>query len=410
MPGTAVLPQLDYEHLGDPEEAHRVIARARARSPIAMGAHGPELLTYDLVRAVLRDDRFVVPPGFGLPAQGISSGPLWDRAVSSLLCLDGAEHHRLRKLVAKTFTPKSAARMQDACVTVIGELLAAHTATGQCDVVADIARPYPVPIICALLGAPRQDWAKFSAWADDVLRLFSWEAAASADDILRAWSELDDYIDAMVDDRRDSLTDDLLSDLIRAEVDGDRLTRADLRMLAGGLLMAGTDTTRNQLAAAVEALCDHPDQWELLAARPELARAAAEELTRARPIVFTTLRVATEDVELAGYRIEAGTLVLANTAAANRDPAVYPDPDRIDITREDAPAMLTFGGGIHYCLGVHLAKLELAEALSAITRQLPCPRRTADVQWKPLSGITGPLHLPVRFSTTEAQDATLLSW
>ena len=410
MPGTAVLPQLDYEHLGDPEEAHRVIARARARSPIAMGAHGPELLTYDLVRAVLRDDRFVVPPGFGLPAQGISSGPLWDRAVSSLLCLDGAEHHRLRKLVAKTFTPKSAARMQDACVAVIGELLAAHTATGQCDVVEDIARPYPVPIICALLGAPRQDWAKFSAWADDVLRLFSWEAAASADDILRAWSELDDYIDAMVDDRRDSLTDDLLSDLIRAEVDGDRLTRADLRMLAGGLLMAGTDTTRNQLAAAVEALCDHPDQWELLAARPELARAAAEELTRARPIVFTTLRVATEDVELAGYRIEAGTLVLANTAAANRDPAVYPDPDRIDITREDAPAMLTFGGGIHYCLGVHLAKLELAEALSAITRQLPCPRRTADVQWKPLSGITGPLHLPVRFSTTEAQDATLLSW
>lgn len=410
MPGTAVLPQLDYEHLGDPEEAHRVIARARARSPIAMGAHGPELLTYDLVRAVLRDDRFVVPPGFGLPAQGISSGPLWDRAVSSLLCLDGAEHHRLRKLVAKTFTPKSAARMQDACVAVIGELLAAHTATGQCDVVEDIARPYPVPIICALLGAPRQDWAKFSAWADDVLRLFSWEAAASADDILRAWSELDDYIDAMVDDRRDSLTDDLLSDLIRAEVDGDRLTRADLRMLAGGLLMAGTDTTRNQLAAAVEALCDHPDQWELLAAHPELARAAAEELTRARPIVFTTLRVATEDVELAGYRIEAGTLVLANTAAANRDPAVYPDPDRIDITREDAPAMLTFGGGIHYCLGVHLAKLELAEALSAITRQLPCPRRTADVQWKPLSGITGPLHLPVRFSTTEAQDATLLSW
>jgi cytochrome P450 len=410
MPGTAVLPQLDYEHLGDPEEAHRVIARARARSPIAMGAHGPELLTYDLVRAVLRDDRFVVPPGFGLPAQGISSGPLWDRAVSSLLCLDGAEHHRLRKLVAKTFTPKSAARMQDACAAVIGELLAAPTATGQCDVVEDIARPYPVPIICALLGAPRQDWAKFSAWADDVLRLFSWEAAASADDILRAWSELDDYIDAMVDDRRDSLTDDLLSDLIRAEVDGDRLTRADLRMLAGGLLMAGTDTTRNQLAAAVEALCDHPDQWELLAARPELARAAAEELTRARPIVFTTLRVATEDVELAGDRIEAGTLVLANTAAANRDPAVYPDPDRIDITREDAPAMLTFGGGIHYCLGVHLAKLELAEALSAITRQLPCPRRTADVQWKPLSGITGPSQLPVRFSTTEAQDATLLSW
>lgn len=395
---STALPELVYDDLDDPREAHRRIARAREYGPIAMGSHGPEVLSYELVRTVLRDDRFAVPQGFGLPAQGITSGPLWDRAAGSMLCLHGAEHHRLRKLVARTFTPKAAARMQNTCGEVINELIDARVHTGSCDVVADICRPYPIPIICELLGAPRKDWQRFDGWAEDVLRLFSWTAAENAALILDAWNELDDYVDGMVDDRHHALTDDLLSDLIRAESDGDRLSRDDLRMLAGGLLMAGTDTTRNQLAADVEALCDHPDQWELLAAHPELARSAVEELTRFNPIVVSTLRVAREDVELAGYRITAGTLVIANTAAANRDPEVFEDPDRLDITRESAAPMLTFGGGIHYCLGVHLAKLELAEALTAITQRIPKPRRTAPTVWKPLTGISGPARLPIEFA------------
>jgi cytochrome P450 len=402
MTVSTLLPELVYEDLDDPKEAHRRIAAAREHGPIAMGSHGPEVLSYDLVRTVLRDGRFAVPQGFGLPAQGITSGPLWDRAAGSMLCLQGAEHHRLRKLVAKAFTPKSADRMQNTCVSVINELMDAHTDTGSCDIVADICRPYPIPIICELLGAPREDWQRFDAWAEDVLRLFSWNVADNAAEILRAWTELDDYVDGMVADRQHNLTDDLLSELIRAESDGDRLSHDDLLMLAGGLLMAGTDTTRNQLAADVEALCEHPDQWELLAARPELARSAVEELTRFNPIVFAALRVAVEDVELAGYPIAAGTLVVANTAAANRDPAVYPDPDRLDITREGAAPMLTFGGGIHYCLGVHLAKLELAEALAAITRRISAPHRTESTGWKPLVGITGPIRLPIEFSAAPA--------
>lgn len=399
MTALTVLPELDYENLDDAAEAHRRIARARACSPIAMGAHGPEVLTYDLVRAVLRDDRFVVPQGFALPPQGITSGPLWDRAAASLLCLDGAEHHRLRRLIAKAFTPKSAARMRTACVEVITALLDACVDAGRCDVVDDISRPYPVPIICALLGAPEQDWQRFSAWADNVLRLFSWNIAGSEDDILRSWAELDEYVDGMVAQRRDTLTDDLLSDLIRAEDNGDRLSHDELLMLAGGLLMAGTDTTRNQLAAAVEDLVANPDQWELLAAHPELAPHAVEELMRHNPIVFGAVRVTVEDVELAGVPIAAGTLVIANTAAANRDPAVHDDPDRLDITRDGAPSMLTFGGGIHYCLGSHLARTELAEALSTITQRIPTPpRRTAGASWKPLNGISGPVSLPIEFA------------
>jgi cytochrome P450 len=395
----AGLPTLDYEH-SEPAAAHAAIRAAHRRAPIAIGPHGPEILDYELVRAVLRDDRFTVPEGLFLAQQGITSGPLWDRAISNLLGLNGAAHQRLRRLVARAFTPRAAARLRTVCIDVVNELLDGHTAAGRCEMVADIARRYPIPIICALLGAPREDWHRFSAWADDIFKMFSWDLADQAAVVEHAWNDLDDYVDAMVTARRDALTDDLLSDLIRAEVDGDRLTHPELLMLAGGLLIAGTDTTRNQLAAAVQTLAEHPDQWALLAAYPDLAAGAVEELMRHSPVVFSTIRRATADIELAGHTIPAGTFVIANTAAANRDPAIYADPERVDITREAPPAMLTFGGGVHYCLGAHLARIELAEALTIITRRMPHARIAGPVPWRPLTGIAGPAALPLAFDVT----------
>ena len=393
----AGLPEIDYEHCQSPDEAHEIISQARRQATVAIGPHGPELLTYELVRSVLRDPRFRVPQGMFLASQGITSGPLWERVATSLISLDGAEHHRLRRLVSKAFTPRATERLRTTIVDVITELVDRHTATGRCEVVTDIARQYPIPIICALLGAPAEDWELFSAWTDDIFKVFSWEVAAHERNILAAWEELDAYIDDMVAHRRQSLTDDLISELIRAEDDGDRLSADELRMMAAGLLMAGTDTTRNQLAASVHVLSDHPDQWALLAQRPELAMAAVEETMRHSPIAAATLRTALEDVEIAGVVIPAGTLVIANTAAANRDPAVYDDPDRLDITREGAPAMQTFGAGMHYCLGANLARLELAEALSVITRRMPNARRSGPAPWKPLTALSGPLTLPIEF-------------
>jgi cytochrome P450 len=393
----ADLPNIAYDHLTDFEEAHRVIAAAREQAPIAMGPHAPEVLSYELVRAVLRDPRFVSARGLGLDLQGITSGPLWDRAIASILSLDGEAHHRLRRLVSKAFAPRSAERLRTVAVEVITELVDPVTAVGRCDVVSDIARPYPTPVICALLGAPREDWPLFSAWADHVKKVFDWNVAQDGPAILAALEELDTYLEEMINRRRNTLTDDLISDLIRAEDDGDRLTHEELVKLAGGLLSAGTDTTRNQLAAAVQVLADHPDQWAMLAAHPELAANAVHELMRYCPIVFAVARKAAEDVELAGVTISAGTLVLANTASANRDPAVYDDPDRLDITRDDPPAMLTFGGGTHFCLGAHLARLELAEALRIITQRMPNPRRTEPARWKAMTGIIGPVSVPLEF-------------
>ena len=391
------LPTIAYGHAQNPEDAHRLIRQARLQGPIALGAHGPEVLSYELVRSVLRDPRFCMPKGLVLAAQGITSGRLWDKATTGLLSRDGADHNRLRRLVSQAFTPRSTARLQGTIVEVITELVDPVTVTGRCDVVADIARRYPIPIICGLLGAPRQDWQLFSDWAEDIFKIFNWNVANDAAVIMAAFDELDAYIDDMVAQRRRNLTGDLISQLICAEDDGDRLTHDELRMLAEALLMAGTDTTRNQLAAAVQVLADHPDQWALLAHQPELALKAVHELMRYYPVIFTTMRKAVEDVELGGVRIPAGTPVVLNTAAANRDPSVYHDPDRLDITREGPATMLTFGGGMHYCLGAHLARLELAQALTVITRRMPNPRRTGPAPWKTIIGITGPTTLPIEF-------------
>jgi cytochrome P450 len=393
----AGLPTFAYDHLTDPDAAHRVIAAARTQAPIALGPHGPEVLSYELVRTVLRDDRFVTVSGLGLTLQGVTSGPLWDRATSNILGLDGTEHHRLRRLVSKAFAPRGAERLRTVILKIINGLMEPLVPVGHCDVVVDIARRYPTPIICALLGAPAEDWQLFSDWTDDLKKLFDWNVADDGPAILAAWGELDAYLEDLIARRRASLTDDLISDLIRSEEDGDRLTHDELLMLSATLLSAGTDTTRNQLAAAVQVLSAHPDQWDLLARQPELAAGAVHELMRYYPVIFGTIRQAAADVELAGVRIPAGTIVLANTAAANRDPVVYEHPDRLDITREGAPPMLTFGGGVHYCLGAHLARLELIEALRVITQRMPNPRRTGPAPWKAISGITGPTALPLAF-------------
>jgi cytochrome P450 len=396
----ADLPTLAYDLEETPAEIYPRLQAAQLQAPIALGPLGPEVLSYQLVRSVLRDTRFQIPPGINLLAQGITSGPLWDKVVNSLLCLEGDAHQRLRSLCSKAFTPRTVARLHDTMADVMNGLVDQVADAGRCDVVADIARPYPVPIICALLGAPREDWEQFSLWADDVFKAFTFtvDVRDVEADVMRAWRELDDYVDDMVARRRHSLTDDLLSDLIRAEDDGDRLNVAELRMLAGGLLLAGTDTTRNQVAASVQVLCEHPEQWGLLKERPELAMRAVEETMRHSPIACGTLRQVVEDVELDGYLFPAGTMVVVNTAAANRDPSIYKDPDRVDITREDAPAILTFGGGVHYCLGANLARREIAEALTVLAQRLQNPRTAGPAPWKPMLTLSGPMSLPIEFA------------
>jgi cytochrome P450 len=393
----AGLPSLDYLQAHDPEDAHRAIADARRQAPIALGALGPEVLTYDLVRTVLRDPRFGAAHRPAVEAQGITAGPLWHRITNLILSIDGERHHRQRRLVAKAFTPRATARLQQLIVEIITELLATHAPVGRCDVVCDVAEQFPIPVICALLGTPRHDWQLFSDWVTDIKKIFDWNLAADEASILNAWQALDDYLEDMIARRRRTLTDDLISELIRAEDDGQKLDHDELLSLAVALLGAGTDTTRHQLTAAMDLLCDHPDQWTLLGEQPELAPRAVEEAMRYRPIAFALPRIATEDLELAGVWIPAGTIVFANTAAANRDPAAFSDPDRFDITRDNTVGTLSFGNGAHYCLGSHLARLELTQALTVMAQRMPNLRRTGPAPWPSMIGVTGPTTLPLEF-------------
>lgn len=395
----AALPTLEYDVGESPHEVSDRIRAAQLRGPIAIGPFGPEILSYELARSVLRDTRFVIPRGLHLSAQGVTSGPLWDRVVGSIICAEGAEHHRLRSLVSKAFTPRATARLHDTIDEVVNELIDSVADAGRCDVVTDIARHYPIPVICALLGAPRGSWAQFERWAEAIFKMvnFSVNIADEMPVILRGWAELDTYVDDMVAERRHQLTDDLLSDLIRAEDDGDRLGPDELRSTVAGLLLAGTDTTRNQLAASLQILLDHPEQWALLRERPELAMSAVEESMRHSPAVCNTVRTVNEDVEFGGYTFPKDTYIFVNSFAANRDAEVYPDPDHFDITREGAPAVLTFGGGVHYCLGANLARLELAEGLKIMAHRLPDACRVGPAPWKPMLGMSGPTSLPIEF-------------
>lgn len=395
----AGLPTLEYDPTESPHDVCDRIRAAQQQRPIAIGPFGPEILSYELARSILRDTRFVIPPGLHLAAQGVTSGPLWDRMVGSIICAEGAEHHRLRSLISRAFTPRATAPLHQAINDVVNELIDGVADAGRCDVVTDIARHYPIPIICALLGAPRVSWVQFSSWAEGISKMadFSVDLVDETPAVLRAWSELDAYVDAMVAERRHRLTEDLLSELIRAEDDGDRLSVDELRMTVASLLQAGTDTTRNQLAASVDVFLDHPQQWALLGEHPELAMAAVEESMRHSPAVCSTVRTVTDDVEFDGYTFPGGSYIFINSFAANRDPAIYDDPDRFDITREGAPAVLTFGGGVHYCLGANLARLELAEGLKVLAQRLPDARRVDPAPWKPMLGMSGPTRLLIEF-------------
>src|SRR5688572_27650701 len=204
----------------------------------------------------------------------------------------------------------------------------------------------------------------------------------------------------VVDKKRADRGDDLVSDLLAVEVDGDRLSDEDIATLADNIITAGTDTTRNELACAVYELAIRRDQLQLLLDDRSLVPKAVEEILRYRPVVPGTMREALADIELDGVRFPKGTVVLPTFVAANRDPDVYPDPDRFDVTREHDQPVQSFGGGPHFCIGAALARAELQEALNLVLDRLPgfaLDCEPSEVEWKPSVGIGGPVALPLRF-------------
>ena len=355
---------------------------------------------YDDATAVLRDKRWFSAAAKIPELFGVTDKRLLERDQASILSVEGEVHSRLRRLVAPAFTPRAADRLRPFMREVINGLVDKVAGSGRADIVTDICEPYPIPIICELLGAPKEDWQLFSRWANDVLEIFSLDMPNKIDTIVKAQEELDAYSRQLIADRRSRPADDLLTDLIAAEEEGDRLSTEELVMMVNAVLVGGTDTTRNQLGCAVALFAEHPRQWKLLAEQPELAARAVEETMRYAGAVRGTARFASTDIEYRDVFFPAGTFLAIGLAEANRDNRVFAEPTTFDIT---APApkspQVTFGSGLHFCLGASLARAELQEALPLLAQRMPDLVLDGPTRWKPEGvGIFGPEHLPVKFT------------
>ena len=366
---------------------------------IAKGEIGYTILKYEDVVAMLRDKRWHSAVGLIVDLNPDVTPEFRARRRESILSAEGDTHVRLRRLVAPAFSPRNADALRPFMREVMTDLLDNVTESGTCDFALDICNPYPIPIICELLGAPRSDWELFSRWASDILRIFDNNFKNDLPLIMAAQDELDAYTRELIAARRKSPQDDLLSSLISAEEQGDKLSNDELVMMVEAVIIGGTDTTRNQLGCSVALFAEHPEQWKLLAERPELAGKAVEETMRYFGAVRSTGRFASEDIEYKGVLFPKGTLVVPSLVLANRDGAVFNEPNTFDITREPAgQPQMTFGAGIHYCLGAALARAEQQEALPLLAQRLPTLRINGDVIWKPSTvAIFGPENLPVAF-------------
>ena len=391
------LPSIDFE-ASESDRADR-FRDAAAQGWLAKGLFGFVVMHYDDVIAVLRDKRWHNAAALLPELMGITDPEFLANRRESILSAEGDTHTRLRRLVGQAFSPRAADRLRPFMREVVSGLVDPVAPTGRADIVTDICEPYPIPIICELLGAPKSDWQLFSRWAGDVLRIFNGTLRDDLPVIMAAQAELDEYTRALIDDRRSKPADDLITSLIAAEEAGDRLNTEELVMMVNAVIVGGTDTTRNQLGCSVALFAEHPDQWRLLAERPELAPKAVEETMRFLGAIRGTGRFASEDIVYRDVLFPAGTFIAPALAMANRDSTVFAAPDTFDITREPSgQPQLTFGSGIHYCLGASLARAELQEALPILARRLPDLRVDGEISWKPVSnGIWGPERLPVAF-------------
>ncbi|HEU5155507.1 MAG TPA: cytochrome P450 [Streptosporangiaceae bacterium] len=381
-------------------------ARLRAGGPLRRGRAGVWVTTsHALCGQVLRDPRFGHQPG---GASGVfrAVAPPVDRR--SFLSLDPPDHTRLRRLVSKAFTARLVERLRPRISELVDDLLA--EVSGETDLIAALAWPLPVAIISELLGVPPEDKNRFKAWSDALARGLDPDFMLPPAEIERrerARDEFIDYFRALADRRRRAHGgrggngagnravngDDLLSALVAVSDQGDVLSEAELLATCILLLVAGHETTVSLIGNGALALLRNPGQLAWFRAHPEAAASAVEELLRYDPPVQLTARSALEDVELAGQRIERGQMILLLIGAANRDPAVFADPDRLDLTRK-AERHLAFGLGIHYCLGAPLARLEGQIALTKLFgREVSL---AGEVSYRDNLILRGPATLPVR--------------
>jgi len=327
---------------------------------------------YADVRTLLHDPRFSRADFRARARETLGEGPLQSVTELFLLFRDPPDHTRLRRLIGQAFTPLAVERLRQQTQAIVDDLLEHTAATDSFDLMADLAYPLPVLVIGALLGVPTTDRTHFRTWSAALADGLESLVVPRPDAIARAngaVEEMSTYLRGLLAERRRQPRADLMSDLIAAHDGADRLTEDELLSTSLLLFFAGHETTVNLIGNGLLALLRHPDQLAQLRREPHLIGNAVEELLRFDSPVQRTFRVAVEDVDLGGQRIAAGERVMALIGAANRDPRRFADPDVLDVRRTDAKHHLSFGGGIHYCIGAPLARLECEIALTTLLRR-----------------------------------------
>lgn len=346
---------------GKPEEIPQTIEwfkQMREQHPVFCDERMPiwQVFRYEDVTTILKD-----PVRFS--SQAFASGGSF--LADTLVAKDPPDHRKLRNLVNLAFTPRAVAHLESRVAEITQELLDIVRARGEMDMVSDIAFPLPARVIAQMLGVPDDDWDVFQRWA----QVDSLSPSQDTDSTQQMNREMHDYFSGLLEERRRSPREDLITGLSTAEIDGERLSEHELVSFCILLLAAGQETTKNLIANFMLTMSDHPEDYAQLVREPGLLPTAIEEVLRYLPPVWFVMRQTTTEVELSGVRIPANQLVMPWMASANRDTAQFPNPEHFDIRRE-SNRHLTFGHGIHFCVGAPLARLEAKVALPMILEQL----------------------------------------
>lgn len=387
-------------------DPHAFYRRLRERDPFhrSRPASGWVLSRYRDILAVLRDPRFSADErnwsryaGMAARARRAGLRDFYDPERASMLRMDAPDHTRLRTLVSKAFTPRAVERMGPRVEAVVKELLDPRGAHGEFELIRDFAAPLPVVVIAEMLGVPAEDRERFRHWSDEAIRSLgdgTIEDRRAGD---RAIAELGDYFREQAELRRREPRGDLLSALVAAEEEGDKLTTGELLSTCVLLLVAGNETTTKLIANSMLALLRNPGQLELLRRRPELLPNAVEELLRYDGPVQLTSRFVKQDCELAGHGLRRGEQLVLLLASANRDPEVFAEPEQLDVERPE-PKHLAFSHGAHFCLGAQLARMEAGIALAALLERYPKLRLTGGrIEWGRNTILRGPRTLHLAF-------------
>ena len=393
------LPEIDYNRPDfGPETYHEQLAKARERGWLAHSPLAYVVLDGESGDFFLRARQTAFPGRQIAEIFGITQGPLFEHIDANILNLTGDKHRRLRALVGQAFTPRAADRWRPVMRGFLRRIWDDADADNskRLEFVATVAKPYPSRTIAAVLGAPVDDAPRLHHWSNMVQRQFDIQALATQiPDIERAAVEAHEYVTNLLDDRKKTPGDDLVTTLIQAEEHGDRLSHDECVNLVLNVLAGGVDTTQSQLAHALRLFAGHPAQWALLASSPDtLAPAAVQEVLRVEPIAPFTARVVLEDTEHRGILFPAGTIVAVCAERANREH----DGDTFDITAARDPKLFTFGAGPHFCLGVNLARAELEEALRFLAPRMPGLTLDGEPVLGGVEGIYGVETLPLRWN------------